>query len=236
MAPVTTADVDVFRNQLEDLNTLMIRDINAAFRRTSHLDTDTQQRWMTDAYPEIWTPYGAASGELAATWYQGLAPDLVFTAVEVLLPPRTSIAGQVAWAFAQHAITHALLGAAQRDMWNEARRTVTTNVDKEHGAKWARHASANACRWCQMLSTRGPVYSSKNAASVDGDGPRLFKEKYHKHCHCLAVPVRPGKSYEPPPYVDEWTADYEKAARQAGVTTGSRNVKAVMAAYREMDK
>ncbi|MGY1896194.1 VG15 protein [Nocardia gipuzkoensis] len=228
-------DADTYRGLMLDLTSVLVRDINAEFQRVNHYDRDKQQAWMTSAYPEVWVPKASAASDLALNWYQSAAPEVAYGAVRLLMPKPETIAGQVAWAFAEHAIQHALLAAAQRDMWGEFRRTIAVNADREEGARWARHASANACRWCQMLSTRGPVYASKKAASVDGDSGFLggFKERYHKHCKCMAVPVRPGRTYEPPPYVDEWTADYERAAQLAG---GSRNAKAVMAAYRQMDK
>ncbi|CAM4135092.1 Phage head morphogenesis domain-containing protein [Nocardia ninae] len=228
-------EADTFRGLMLDLTSVMMRDVNAEFRRVGHLDQDQQQRWMTSAYPEVWTPHAAVASDLAVDWYQSAAPEIAYSAVRLLLPTPQTLAGQVVWAFGQHAIRHALLAAAQRDMWAEFRRTVASNAEREVGARWARHASASACRWCQMLSTRGPVYGSKKTASKDGDSAGLLglKQDYHKHCKCMAVPVRPGRTYEPPPHVEEWTADYERAAQLAG---GARDVKSIMAAYRQMDK
>lgn len=226
------AETDSYRGLLRDLTSVMVRDINAEFRRVDHLDQDTQQRWMSAAYPQVWTPHAAMAADLAKDWYRASAPEVAYSAIEVALPKPETVAGQVVWAFGQHAIRHALLGAAQRDMWAAFRRTVAANAERETGARWARHASANACRWCQMLATRGPVYASKTAAVKDSGSAGLWKEDYHRKCHCVAVPVRPGRLYEPPPYVQDWTADYERAVKLAG---GARNAKAVMAAYRQMD-
>ena len=94
---------------------------------------------------------------------------------------------------------------AERAIFDGFRDTITANADREPGARWARHASANACGWCRMLATREAVYTSAHAA---GDGNR-----YHDHCHCMAVVVRPGQTYTPPPYVAQWDDDYKEARK-----------------------
>jgi hypothetical protein len=190
----------------------MVREINNALSGTSHLPERVQRDTMMEIYPDIWTPHASTAVDLSKSWYQASAPDIALTLVNVLMPTPQTIAGQVAWAFTQHAMHHALLAAAQRDLWNEARKTIAANAKAEEGATWARHASANACRFCQMLATRGPVYGSKKLAENSQDHRLIgFTEKYHKNCHCVAVPVRPGKFYEPPDYVGKWIEDYEKA-------------------------
>ena len=112
-----------------------------------------------------------------------------------------------------------------------------------------------------MVATRGPVYSSEEAAtrvtgvSYGGTDYRKAKklgvsvqqatpgkraarsglkrspgEKYHDHCHCIAVAVRPGKSYEPPSYVEQWEADYRRARAEAG----SGKTKDILSAWRKL--
>lgn len=46
-------------------------------------------------------------------------------------------------------------------------------------------------------------------------GVRALGKKYHDHCHCIAVEVRPGQTYEPPDYVGKWEDAYVKASREA---------------------
>ncbi len=53
-------------------------------------------------------------------------------------------------------------------------------------------------------------------------GNQSSGSRYHDHCACTAVPVRPGGSYEPAPYTARWDEDYAKAwkeARAAGEIT-----------------
>ena len=152
-----------------------------------------------------------------------------------------------------------LSGTLQRAVADAAHRTTEWNTELEGGGtRWARHASANACGFCRMLATRGSVYTSAGAAGLVGGrgkavstnfdefgrrkaggqargvrtrGSRGIGSKYHDRCHCVAIEVRSGGSYEPPPYVADWTAEYETAVGEAGST----NIKKVMAEMRKND-
>ena len=104
-----------------------------------------------------------------------------------------------------------------------------------------------------MVATRGAVYTSESAASRVGGrgvdestnigrrrggrargirarGNQSIGDKYHDHCHCIAVPVRPGQSYNPPSYVEEWEAEYTRARQAAdGV-----DAKSILSAWRKL--
>jgi hypothetical protein len=49
---------------------------------------------------------------------------------------------------------------------------------------WQRVAEPDACRFCRMLATRGPVYRTAETASMTARGVR-----YHRNCRCRIVPV-----------------------------------------------
>ncbi|CRY79881.1 hypothetical protein SAMN05421776_11763 [Nocardia farcinica] len=232
--PPTVIDpslIEGYRAGLSDLSATMIQDLDQMLGAAAELDSAGGARYVRDAYPEVWTPYGAAAGELSSAFYAATAPPgtppsgLYVPPAE--LPSAAALSGQAEWALARPAVLAALVGVAQRDMWGVARQTITNS---ERGTAWARHASANACRFCQVLATRGAVYGSKKNATgeslIGGDS-----DKYHKNCHCVAVPVHPGSTYEPPDYVAQWKEEYETAATNAG----SRNMKSIMAEYRRMD-
>ncbi|EOM77912.1 hypothetical protein DW322_08805 [Rhodococcus rhodnii] len=63
-------------------------------------------------------------------------------------------------------------------------------------------------------------------------GGQSLGDKYHDHCHCIAVPVRPGGSYQPPAYVEQWRDEY-RAATRATRGEGAIDVKAVLAEMRK---
>lgn len=46
-------------------------------------------------------------------------------------------------------------------------------------------------------------------------GSRELGKAYHDHCHCQAKEVRPGQSYQPPAYVQQWEEAYRDASRKA---------------------
>ncbi|AIM50341.1 MuF-like minor capsid protein [Mycobacterium phage Omnicron] len=250
---------------------------------------------VTDVYPKLIAPFLGAANDLTAQWYseQKAAPSSTGFVVEpAALPPVDQLAASGRWAVLQSEPATALRGSATRAVFDASRRTVVDNVAREPGARWARHASANACSFCRMLATRGGVYTSAEAAGgvagrgVDltvadrrmiagglmsrdeaverrsvyrsehqaakygaavGDkrvsigrtrGTRKLGERYHDHCHCIAVMVRPGDVYDPPDYVKQWEQDYidaVTASKAAGNTTGEHGAIDLKSVLREMD-
>lgn len=236
---------------LNDLNTLAVRDITDLWRDASPLGPDQFRGVIARGLPELIDPYAAMAADLSATWYEESAPDLAFRATPAPLAPAEQFEASARWALraAGEAALVRLAGTAQRAIFGAYRETIVGNVRTEQGSRWARHASANACAFCRMLATRQAVYSTEAAAYLVGaerwEAKRNYKgqkvgfeigrpgrtrgtqeagARYHDHCRCMAVEVRPGQSYEPPPYVEQWEADYIAASRD---TDGS--TKAVLA-------
>ena len=129
-------------------------------------------------------------------------------------------------------------GTLQRAIFNGARETTVLNVESEQGSKWVRYASPNACAFCAVMATRQPVYNSEHSAlrvvgrgkafatnfNPDGSrksggqakgvklrGTQKLGEKYHDDCHCVAVEVRPGDTYDPPEHIRQWQQSYQDA-------------------------
>ncbi|KAA0021812.1 VG15 protein [Antrihabitans cavernicola] len=214
-----------FQAVLGDLNTVMLGDLDAMWSHAADWDAQEFRSWVLDAYPDVASPYVDAAGDLAADWYDDAAPELEFKAKPAALPPVEQMRASAGWALSNESAFELLAGSAQRMLFNGSRQTVLGAVEQEAGATWARHASGTACSFCRMLATRSNVYVSKGAAEHGKSGSR-----YHDNCHCLAVMVRPGCSFEPAPYVSAWEADYKAARRLAG----SGDVKEIMAAYRQL--
>ncbi|QIS16490.1 hypothetical protein [Nocardia arthritidis] len=223
-----------FQAVLTDLNTVMLGDLHSLWNEHKGLDAPEFKDLIVSTYPEVVSPHIALAGELAANWYNEAAPQLAYKATAAKLPLVEQLHASAGWAMSNTAAFDLLAGSAQRAIFSSARRTVIENSQHERGARFARYASPNACRFCQMLATRKDVYTSERAAQRAITGRRAG-DKYHDHCHCIAVMVRPGHSYKPPAYVAEWTSDYKIAAGLASNESGSKNIKAVMAAYRQMD-
>lgn len=178
----------------------------------ARLDQRELLAFITDAFPELVTPFLAASGDLTAVWYEDQLPGSDFRAAPADLAPVDQLAISGRWAMLQADPAAALRGTATRSLFNTSRETIAKNA-KTEGVRWARHASANACGFCRMLAIRGADYSSEEAALA----MRHTDDEGHDHCHCTAVPDRDG-TYEPPAYYAQWKLDY-KAALAAGAKT-----------------
>ena len=183
--------------------------------------------WHGDpaAYARLIGPFLAASAQISAHWYHSLAPDVPFAAAPGPLPPPEQLQANADYALTTADPSGALSGTTERHVFTTSGETVAANADREH-VRYARYASANACAFCRVLATRGPVYTSEAAATrVSGGrggrprGSRAIGDSYHDNCHCVAVPVRPGDNYQPPDYVDQWQRDYVAARLDPDVHT-----------------
>jgi hypothetical protein len=191
--------------------------------------------FISDAYPALATPYLASAASATAVWYgEQPSKNAGFVVEPAELAPVEQLAASGRWAMLQADPASALKGTASRAVFGASRDTVLINAGRE-GARWARHASASACGFCRMLATRDEQYLYKASGvvfdkelgayrtKVIGRGGRTqgtqkLGDRYHDHCHCTAVPVRKGGTFEPAPYVKQWEADY-KAATRAGASS-----------------
>lgn len=79
-------------------------------------------------------------------------------------------------------------GAGMRHVIAGSRKTALTVIQRDQVALgWARVTDGNPCAFCAMLSSRGPVYGSKQGASFEA----------HDHCACTAEAVFDRKSQWP---------------------------------------
>lgn len=286
--PIEAAD---FQLLLTRLAVELGAEVADLLTRIAGMEPIEQLAYITVAYPDVVTPYLAGANDLTQTWYEAqpvAAPGFDTVAAPLTEVDALAISGR--WALTQGKPVQALQGSATRAVFDQSRRTVTENVERESGARWARYASANACSFCKMLATRGAVYTSEaSALGVTGRGVNLetsdrraiaagrttrdealagranyrtarnagkvgkqvgdkrtgalrgsqqYGDKYHDWCHCIAVAVRPGGSYQPPPYVEQWDKEYANAvtaARKAGQTKGKYGAIDFKAVLRQMD-
>lgn len=214
------ADVEVIQSALVDLSSLAIGDLVRLWRAIEDRDQSEIAQLLAEAFPELAAPYQEAAALMSAQWYDELDADSDYQAVVAPPRPPAGLAASSAWAMTQSNALGALSGALQRSVFNASRDTIIENVTRE-GVRWARHASANACQFCKMLATRGDVYKTESTAM-----------KSHDNCHCIAVPVRSNDTFEPAPYVADWEKQYVAARRESG----SGDPKAILAAWRQLDK
>ncbi|GAA1881920.1 VG15 protein [Williamsia serinedens] len=205
---------------LSQVNTVAVNDLVDLWRRASNLSSEEFRTFILDAFPDVADPYAAMAAQLAADWYDESAPNLAYQATPTGTPNVQALRDSTKWALGAYgdAGLARLAGTLQRAVFNGARDTIIDNAAREQGARWARHASANACEFCRLLATRGAAYGSRDKAM-----------KAHDHCHCVAIEVRPGSTYEPAPYVAEFEQQYNDARRAAG----SGDLTKILAAMRQ---
>lgn len=185
---------------------------------------------LAEVLLEIADKYGAAAATLAADWYDEARDAAGMPGsfqVPVAAPPTQGRVNALArWGVGplfgadprgDVALT-LLSGGLQRLILNQARDTTFDAVATDPvGARYARHASANACAFCALMATRGATYASESSAlTTSGHGSRPLGEKYHDDCHCAVVEVFPGQDYREAPYVKAWRAAYADAPTTNG--------------------
>jgi len=185
------AEVANFQQLLATLSGKAVAAVTALWNTLQDLDPDTRWRALETAFPAVVDPFLSASGTLAAEWYSSLDPSAPF-AVETAPPiPKDALAANANWALTQIDVISALAGAVERQVFNQSRETLLSNVERE-GVKWARYASANACEFCRMLATRGAVYASEAAAGrVVGRGTDLSLGERRMRRSSAGLPWRP---------------------------------------------
>lgn len=156
---------------LTDLSTLAARDMAAVWARISPLPPGEVRDYLIAALPDLIDPYATAAGAFTTQWYDDQDPSSRFRARPAGLPDPAALEASTRWALSPlfgvgtgDPLTM-LAGAAQRSILNVSRQTVIENTDRESGATWARHASANACSFCALMASRGAVYASKASAT-----------------------------------------------------------------------
>ena len=196
-----------------ELSSLAVQAVTKLWRSHSQ-ELSNQSFWdyVQDMYPELITPSVDMAADLGVEWYNAMGTDEVAKAAPSPDPEMLKVSAR--WAMSQgDAVTglQLLSGSSVRRVYDGLRDTIKLSTELEEGATFARRARPNACPFCRMLAIRGDVYRSAQTALVGADG-----NPYHDHCHCLAVPVRPGQIYEPPAYVDQWEQEYLQARALAG--------------------
>lgn len=214
--------VPEFRRALIQLGGALDGDIGKLIAAVGRLDLPDALRLVTDAYPELSSPYLAAAADLTATWYEDQPADgaeaAEFIAEPAPLPTVEQLAVNARWALTEKNPTTALLGAGRRQLFQQHRDTVLLNAERE-GVAWAREARPGACGFCRMTATRiltegfggAPgLYRSEESATAN---PHTVDAKGHDWCRCVAVPIRRGQEYTIPGYVHDWLGDYEAVSR-----------------------
>lgn len=239
-----------FRGLLTNLSLNVRRDAGALLSRLGRFTAREARDFVTEAWPELLRPYIDAAGELTAEWYDAQPSTNTEFIPQPADPPadeQLAVGGR--WAIGQDDPNGALGSVGERAVFNASRDTVLDNVVREDGARWAREARPGACSFCKLMALRGAVYWTETSAltvtgrtlarkrlvpgtRIGGDGgevgvrrgTRDYGESYHNSCRCLAVPVRPGDTYEMPDYAQSWAQNYQDARDAAEKQLANKGV------------
>jgi len=237
---------------LAALATLSVRELEEFWRRLDLGRPDRLAEPLAVVVADIVDRYGAAAASLAADWYDEAREEArargVFTAAVAASPAQDRIEALTRWGIAplfgtspsSPAALTRVSGGMQRVVLNQARDTTAASVALDPAKpRFARHASANACAFCRLLATNGPIYRSESSAlhvvgrgtdtstnatrtkgrkakGIHARGSRTLGEKYHDDCRCAAIEVFDQDAYKEAPYVAEWRQTYNDVKVTAG--------------------
>ncbi|WP_051264715.1 VG15 protein [Nakamurella lactea] len=234
----TLADVQGFQSSLDDVSSASLAEFLAVWRVLDLGNAAAATGAIREAIAALIEQYGPMSAELGAQWFDDLrvqaGQSVRYEARLSKVVITDALQSRIGWSAyplfleqpnAQQALSR-FTATLQQEVTEPAKETVEVNVERDPARpRWARHASANACAWCALLATRGPVYRSETSA---GGG-----KKYHPHCHCVPVAVWSNQTFEPAPWVADWDKGY-RAARKKLDTKDSAAVpsKAILAEMR----
>lgn len=232
-AQVQALDLDQaaapLRTVLGDLSARLAGEIQTLMARADGLRAEDLVALLSDVLPVMADPVCAAATEFALAWYESLAPGIRYEPEPPAghgMPDPAQLAATGGWAVraaGEATPVERLTGAATRWVHDAARTTVSHNASRE-GVRYLRHAAAGACAFCRLGASRGAVFKSA-ASAIRG----------HDHCHCIAVPVRPGTRLELPDRYARWSADYDRAAAELRANGSPVDLRSVLAVMRVTD-
>lgn len=172
---------------LADLNVLAARDLGRIWRALREGDNAAEA--LHDILPSLIDEYGLAAAAVAADWYEDLRESLGVGGRFVAIPADITDTGAhalIGWALDEatddNSLVALLEGGMQRRVFNFGRFTVMeSSLADPRADGWQRLGQGTNCAFCDLLISRGAVYTERTA--VFGS---------HDHCNCLAVPAFGG--------------------------------------------
>lgn len=185
------------RDAVDGLSILAQRDLERIWRQVG--TADEARDALNDVLPGVVDTYGLASAALAADWYDEVRDELNVDGRFAAIVADLDLGGDVLAGYAVGPLYAAAPdwarartlaeGGLQLRIANAARETVRLSSIEDPSARgWQRSASMG-CEFCQMLASRGAVYSE---STVDFAA--------HDHCKCIAVPAFSGRPLPVKPY------------------------------------
>lgn len=236
----TRSEVDSYQSVIDGLSAVAFAQVKALLQSLDTPNPITFRDALLATYPELMAPFLSAAGDVAAQWYAELrANSGVAGAVAPFIaavPVRGQLDAVVRYSlsplfksqeFIGSGILELLAGATQKLIANQGRDTIEGSTYRDRvRVGWARIPQAGCCSFCALLASRGPVYSSAEAAGIvlgrgvdasvtagkrggQGKGVKIrgtqgLGNRYHNHCRCVAAPVFIGGDNSYVKYTEEF--------------------------------
>lgn len=190
------------RQALADINVLAARDLGRIWRALQEGDNATEA--LHDILPALIDLYGEAAAALAADWYEDLRDSKGVGGSFAAIPADIADTGAhalIGWAIDKASSDGSLLalleGGLQRRVVNFGRFTIMqSSIADPRADGWQRLGQGDNCPFCDLLISRGAVYSER---TVDFGA--------HDECNCVAVPAFRGEPREVEPYKPSFRYD-----------------------------
>ena len=186
------ATAETYRRAQAALSSRAVADLRKVWPALLTMRPDKTAEALALVLAEVTDKYGYASAALAAEWFEDLRDAAgaarSHSAWAAATPSTERLEVLARWGVgplfgaSPDPVTALSLvsGGLARQVLSVGRDTLMESIASDPaGPTYARHASANACAFCAMLATRGPVYTSEtNARRVTGE--RLGGTDYRK--------------------------------------------------------
>lgn len=187
------------RNAIRVLSSQAATDLDVLWRK---VDTaDAARDALEEVLPPLVDAYGSAAGSVAADWYderrERAGVRRAFTARVADLRKGGGGRELARWGVGPlyvaepdfNAARTRIAGGLELRIANVARDTITGSSIADPSAHGWQRESSGGCPFCEMLASRGVVYSEESADFAA-----------HDHCSCVAVPAFEGEPRPVQPY------------------------------------
>lgn len=222
---ITRADIDLLADGLISIDRLASENLQALLELlfSAGVTLEEVRDSLGEEMVALAEVYAQTAGAHAAQWYEMLreresVPQAYFAQVPDLIDAkelRRDIRRDMRFAFAgdEAATKQALGDSFSKRVRAASRKTVAHNVASDPAKPaWARvPKGTETCAFCDMMASRGFVYSSPESA---GEGAA---NRFHAHCDCAIVPIWDEGKVEIEGYDPEvFKARYDAAVESLG--------------------
>lgn len=176
------ASAETYRRAQAALSSRAAADLRKVWPRLLTMSPDKTAEALALVLAEVTDKYGSASAAVAAEWFEELRDTAgmagSFRAQAASMPSTERLEVLARWGVgplfgaSPDPVTalNLVSGGLARQVLSVGRDTLMESIASDPaGPTYARHASANACAFCAMLATRGPVYTAQSAVRVTGE-------------------------------------------------------------------